>query len=186
MEEIDWYLIFTSTMPLIGVLIGGLVTYFTVRTTEQIRWKQQKIDKFQEEYRQVLITAMDWIDPYRDAIYQANKVLGDFLMERKSESEYLVEWPKLVGHPELKDPPKKLRVFLPDDIYPRFLTVLRNLDDIRILPLHTQRGTKDFFEAYRETGKLLDALEQEIERLNEKLIAEYKGTYKPKKYKEIG
>lgn len=51
--------IIDTLLPLIGVVIGGLITYLTTRALESRKWQQEKKDKLRERQREALALALD-------------------------------------------------------------------------------------------------------------------------------
>jgi hypothetical protein len=172
------YLISTDVLniifPLIGTIIGGLISFYSISELENRKWKQQKIEKYQEEYREAIASTIEWIDPIKNAIDEAQMVVADYVMGRRNEEEYVLAWPKILGHPGIKDPPKRLRILLPEKIYPKFMSIVQSLDRVETLPLGGKRGTKEFGDNYFQTRDKLDQLQQELNDLENYLINEYK------------
>lgn len=160
--------------PLIGTIIGGVISFYSIKAIENRKWKQQKIEKYQEEYREAIASTLEWIDPFNDAIDEAQMVVADYVMGRRCAEEYVFAWPKILGHPAIKDPPKRLRILLPEKIYPKFMSILNSLERVETLPLRGMRGTEEFGYNYLQTRDKLNQLQQELNDLEKDLIREYK------------
>ena len=165
--------------PLIGTIIGGFISYFSIRAVENLKWAQQKSDKYQEECKEAIAATFEWLDPFRDAITKAQSLVGDFIMGRVNEEEYALTWPQLIGNPKIKDPPKRMRILLPKEIYPRFMSIIMDLEKIRTLPLLALKGTPEFGENYRQAQESLSNLEKMIDSLESDLVNEYKKSFAP-------
>lgn len=165
--------------PLIGTIIGGFISYFSIRAVENLRWAQQNANKYQEERREAIAKTLDWLDPYRDAITKAQSLTGDLLMRRVDEEQYILQWPKILFNPAINDPPKRMRILLPEDIYPRFFAIMNDLETVRTIPLQAVKGTPEFGIRYKQTQEHLSTLEKQLNELENDLISIYKNTYKP-------
>ncbi len=165
--------------PLIGTIIGGFISYFSIRAVENLKWAQQKADKYQDERKEAIAATFEWLDPFRDAISKAQSLVGDFMMGRVDEEEYALTWPQLIGNPKIKDPPKRMRILLPKEIYPRFMSIIMSLEKIRTLPLMALKGTPEFGDKYRQAQESLSNLEKLLDGLESDLVNEYKRTFKP-------
>ena len=74
MPEI-WNAIAPGLPTLLGVIVGGLITYLTTQALETRKWKQQKRDTYLADYRDALKLALDWIDPINRAIDRATQIV---------------------------------------------------------------------------------------------------------------
>ncbi|GEM_PF-6001964 len=64
--------VFDVLSPLIGVIIGGLVTYFTTRAVEDRKWKREIRYEKQKELREGIAVALEWINPLHNALTRAS------------------------------------------------------------------------------------------------------------------
>ena len=62
--------VFDVLTIIFSVVVGGLITYLTTRKVEIQKWEQQKKDKRQEQYREAIAKALDWIAPMESALIQ--------------------------------------------------------------------------------------------------------------------
>jgi hypothetical protein len=58
--------VFDFLAPLLGVLVGGLITYFTVQAAEK-KWQQQKSDKLQNRSGAIAET-LEWFTLHNPAM----------------------------------------------------------------------------------------------------------------------
>lgn len=105
-----------ALMILASVVIGGFVTYLTTRTLEFQKWKIQKKDKEQEELREALAIALEWITPMQNSLIYAESLLTQFLKDQISIQEFSAKWPNLLSELMKKEIPARLKVHLPSKI----------------------------------------------------------------------
>ena len=65
--------------PLFGTVIGGFITYFTTRATENRKWKQQKEDQLPEQRREAIALSLEWITPIDLVLYRASTAVSGLL-----------------------------------------------------------------------------------------------------------
>lgn len=99
--------------PLVGVVIGGLVSYLVTSGAERQRWRQAKRDRLAEAERRGIKVALQWLDPMDRAISKANLLLSSHLHGELEHEEFITAWPRLLDELAHHDIPKELRVLLP-------------------------------------------------------------------------
>jgi hypothetical protein len=62
-----------GALPLIGVIVGGLITYLTTRRLEERKWDREKRERFLRDRRDALRLIAEWIDPIDLAVDRAAK-----------------------------------------------------------------------------------------------------------------
>ena len=65
----------TMAGPLIGVILGGLISFFTARGVERQRWKRERQEKLASLQRDALAAALEWIEPMRNAETSASSLV---------------------------------------------------------------------------------------------------------------
>lgn len=161
--------------PLLGVVIGGLVTYLVTSAAERQRWRQAKQDRLAEAQRGGISIALKWLDPMDRAISRANLLLSTHLHGEMEHEEFMVRWPRLLDELTEHDIPKELRVLLPDGLYIRGNRIVRKLDEVRTLAV---RFGKTPFRGLQECGAKLDAIAAEVKQLDQELAEMYRETYR--------
>lgn len=160
--------------PLLGTLIGGLITYLSLRGIESHKWKQEKADRYLEQIREAIAITLEWIHPINDALTTASLKVSGMRFLRVEKEKYLKDWPDLVNKLSKMDPPVRLQVFLPDYAYKRVLKIARLLDSLLIL----NESQRDSTVNWDESLKILNQANELARTLQEDLEKEFLDTYK--------
>lgn len=166
--------------PLIGVIVGGVITYFITTAAERLKWHQAKQDRLLETKRESIAIALQWIDSMELAISKANMLLSTHLQGDMEQEEFMERWPYLVGELKVYDIPVKLRVLLPNELYERSNHIIRGLDEIRTDGVRYGQKAKlqkKPFLGLHECGVKLDMLSAEVKKLAEDLVRMYRKTF---------
>lgn len=118
-------------LPLLGTLIGGLISYLATTAAEDRKYRREKKDRLQEQQREALALALEWIEPIGNALTRATSVSRSLQMHLIDENQFLHDYPDLIASLANMDPPARLRVFLPKDAYPTVNEIVSELDTIK-------------------------------------------------------
>jgi hypothetical protein len=113
--------------PLFGTLIGGLITYLSIRASENRKRAQEKKDKIQEQQREALKIALQWLDPIHNVLVDVglrSNPIG------KKEIDMGDNWPDLIQKLKKFDIPRYLLVLLPQDPYKRSFELINRINDL--------------------------------------------------------
>lgn len=166
--------------PLAGVVVGGIVTYFTTRSIDIQRWRQQKHDRLAQAKRKAIAKAVGWLDPMDRALSSVNLQVSALLQFELEDEEFLTCFPNLVSELAKMDPPADLRILLPADAYSDGIRILRGFDEVRTEAIRwgqRARMERKPMLGLHECGQKLDALGKQLDSLREKLKQAYLGTY---------
>jgi hypothetical protein len=81
------------------------------------------------ERRQALASALEWFDPFRMAVMRARLLTESYMRGMINEDAFRAQWPHLIGHPGIKDPPTKLQVWLPANTYKKSLEIFGEFEN---------------------------------------------------------
>ncbi len=176
---------------LVSVITGGLITYLTTRSIENQKWKQQKIDKQQDRYREALELALKWIEPIDFALSRIKSLSSAFINGRVTAGELRKQWPNLLRDLSMinRTIPARLKVLLPSTLFQPGFLLIEKIDDLYIyLTLYSDTHQRLDLEPLSEPPSLVEKLNvvsrhlEEIRKLTDYhqvlLIEEYKNTYK--------
>lgn len=166
--------------PLIGVIIGGVVTYLVTTASERQRWRQAKQDRLAEAKREGIAIALQWLDPMELAISRANMLLSAYLQGDMDQEEFMERWPYLLGELKKYEIPARLRVLLPSELYVQSIRIVQCLDEIRTAGVRYGQEAKlrkKPFLGLHECYAKLDTLAAEVEKLAEDLAGMYRSTF---------
>lgn len=173
-------IVFDVITNFISVIIGGSITYWATRSAETRRWNQQKQDKRQEQQREAISLALDWIDPIERAVNKASTLASSFLHQTISEDSFKSRWPNLLDDLSKLDIPMKHRVFLSQEAYLLGYKIIDQLDTLQFVTLHlqtTKEGQKQFTENINQLSDLITDIKTNVKALKTGLMQEYKATF---------
>ena len=104
--------------PLMGVIIGGLITYFVTTSVERQKWSQQKRDKLDDARRQAIVAALGWLEPIDSAMGKAEMHVYKLLHGNEDEEEFRRSYPDLLSVLAKLDVTPEQYFLLPDHLYP--------------------------------------------------------------------
>ncbi len=167
--------------PLLGAVIGGLIAYLTTRAIENRKWEQQKKDKLQEQRREAIALALEWLEPIDNAVMHAGMLTSAFQCKNISRDDFLRQWPDLLTTLASKAMPTRLRVLLTPELSQVGLQICRKLDDLRTLNLRSEPAPStpkdEWLESFSQCIKKTTEIQQILEKYRGDLIAEYKNTF---------
>ena len=140
-----------ALIPLISVIVGGLITYFTTQALERRRWKEQQKTRLLERKREALEKALLWIDIVERDVTAATLVAGNYIDGRIDESEFRKRWPRLLTKLAETDLPPHLGILLPANTYKLGLQIVRQLDELYSLSLEARDTKSGQWQKYHQT-----------------------------------
>lgn len=171
--------VFEAVILLTSVVVGGVITYLTTRTLEYQKWNQQKKEKLQEQRREALGHALEWIAPIEIAMSDSNILASAFIEKNISEDDFRTQWPNLVSELAKKVIPARFSVLLPSSSYKLSLQIIRQLRELYINSLHSQGVTTweklaPIYNKYMEQAAEID---KTLVTLRKELTDEYMKTF---------
>jgi len=171
----------TIAGPLLGVLVGGLITSLTARGLERTRWHHDRQEKLASLKRDALAAALEWMEPMRNAHGLASSLLMAVIRPGGDEERFLKEFPYLLGDLTKKDLPGHQRAVLPQDIYVRGHRIVREIDELRTFGV--QYGQEANLHGkpmagFQECSARLSAIDNEITQLETDLRNAFTATFK--------
>lgn len=172
--------LWTVAGPLLGVVVGGLISSLTSRSLERQRWRHDRQERLAALRREALAATLEWIEPMRNAEIRASSLVraalgGDFEHER-----FFKEFPYLLGDLIKMDLPADQRAVLPDDVYVRGHRIVRKLDELRGLGVkygQEARVKGKLMAGFQECSAKLDIVGKEISQLEEDLRKAFNETF---------
>ena len=165
--------------PLAGTVVGGLITYFVTRSIENQKFKQAKQERLSEIRRQGIAQALEWLEPIDKSISDASMRISSILHDTIDQDELFATWPNLISQLAKMDIPIKLRVLLPEDIYPKGQDIIRELEGLRAKAVQASQEMKQKklpSPALKECFDRLNKIEALFKEMELKIINEYKST----------
>jgi len=167
-------------MPFVGVLIGGLITYWATAAAADRRWKQEKKDRRSAAEREAIAKALEWLDPIDRAISTANLEVSSLLQFHRDDEEFLSSFPHVLSALSQLDPSPAERLLLPQDAYVIGHRIARRLDEARtsgVMWFQQAKMEKKPMLGLHECGKILDAASKDATQLRDLLSQAYRGTF---------
>jgi hypothetical protein len=164
---------------LLGTIIGGTIAFLSVRASSNHKWNQERKDRLLMERREALASALEWFDPFRMAVMRARLLTESYMRGMINEDGLRSQWPSLIGHPGIKDPPAKLQAWLPPDSYDKSLEIMGQFE--KYVSKIDRQGAKPeaWSEQFGRYSDFFDGLEKQLKRFEDEVIAEYKHTFIP-------
>jgi hypothetical protein len=162
---------------LIGTIIGGLISYCSIRSSDNRKWQQEKKDRLSTERREAIGMALEWFDPFRAAIMKARLLMNSYSIGMIDSEGVRTQWPDLLNHPGLKDLPPRLQVWLQSDTYKKAIEIVADLNNFvyKLNPLPSAEGERR--EYFSDFPDFFNGLDQKLKQLESELIEEYKRTF---------
>ena len=173
-------LILDLTIPLLSVIVGGLITYFTTRALEYHRLKIEQKVEFINRKREALGQALRWADIVDKDVTWATLVANNFLRGMIDEKRFRERWPDVLSELAEKDIPPYLGVLLPEEAYHIGQQIVRQLGDLYLLSLRASAGKSDSEEwkqHYEEFLHLSASLHNQVKEYRDLLKSEYLKTF---------
>jgi hypothetical protein len=100
------------------------------------------------------------------------------LQQRLSEAEVKKQWPDFFGTLKELQPPPKLELWLPEDIYKRIFEIIKELENSASLNLspYPQTG-EDWHNRFVESSKNVTSVDKKLDALESELKEEYRKTF---------
>ena len=166
--------------PLLGTVIGGLITYWAIVTAENRRWRRERQRRVQRHKREAIALALEWLEPIKIVLHKAASIATTSFSDHPEQSaKALREFPDV--DVELKrlnlDPPRHLQLFLREGAYSKVRAIKSELRKLRRLTEVTVRlgdqGMAHYDEVFDRIRVAFDALTDLVEYLEQ----EYVGTF---------
>lgn len=170
----------TMAGPLLGVLVGGLISYFTARGVERQRWKRERQEKLAGLRRDALAAALEWIEPMRNAETRASSLVMAAIRGDVDDEHFLKEFPYLLGELVKKDLPASQRAVLPENVYARGHRIVRDMDELSHLGVKYGQEARVMgkpMAGFQECSGKLDTIGKQISELETDLREAFRRTF---------
>ncbi len=167
--------------PLLGTIVGGLITFIVMRSIEHQRWLRERQEKLLGLKRDALAAALEWFEPMRNAESRASSLVMAAIRGEIDDERFLNEFPYLLGELIKKDLPANQRAVLPDNVYARGHRIVRELDEVRVLGIKYGQEARikgKPLPGFRECSDKLGNIGQQITELEKELQEAYRRTFK--------
>ena len=156
---------------LLGTIIGGIISYFSVRSSDNRKWKQEKIDRVSIQRTEAIGMALEWCKPIRKNILKAQLLTGSFLQEWLQPDDLRSQWPDMLSTLTQLDLPARLQVWLPPDTYQRAVDIaadvnnfVSKIDSFPSKPEEWHELFVHYSAFFSELRKKLDSLESDLSK----------------------
>ena len=166
--------------PLIGVFVGGLVTYWATKAVAERRWEQEKRDRRAAAERESIAKALEWLDPIDRALTTANMEVSSLLGLERDDEEFSRAFPNLLGDLARLDLSPGARILLPQGAYEEGHKIVAGLEEVHRDAIGWFQRAKLEHKpmlGLQECGKKLDAVDARTRRLREMLTEAYRDTF---------
>jgi hypothetical protein len=180
MNEDSVSTLITVVGMLFAPVIGGIITYFSISRIEHQKWQRERQEKFLSLKRDALATALEWIEPIRNAKIRASSLLMAAIRGDIDNERFLKDFPHLLGELVKKDLSADQRAVLPNGVYARGHHIVCELDEVRYLGVkygQEARVKGKPLAGFQECSAKLDAIDQQINELETELRGEFRRTF---------
>lgn len=166
--------------PLVGAIVGALISSLTTYGIERSRWRRERQEKLAGLKREALAAALEWIEPMRNAEIRASGLVMSSIRGEVSHEDFLERFPHLLGDLVKKDLPANQQAVLPDNVYPRGHRIIHELDDLQILGVRYGQEAKvkgRLMAGFQECSAKLDTIGKQISELETDLKKAFNKTF---------
>lgn len=156
--------------PLIGVVIGGTIGYFSTTANANRTWKRQKEEKLQEERRGAVVAVMAWVKPIQDALESIMWWYDEYEKQRINEDIFHARYQELMSPLALLTLPAHQQLLLPKDIYSGLSKIVRELRGVLMLRIISEESPEELYQA-------INIMYVELKRIGDELHEGYKKTF---------
>lgn len=170
----------TMAVPLLGVLLGGFISYFTAHGVERQRWKRERQEKLASLRRDALAAALEWIEPMRNAETRASSLVMAAIQGNVDDEHFLKEFPYLLGELVKKDLLANQRAVLPDNVYARGHRIVRDIDELSYLGVKYCQKARNIgkpMAGFQECSSKLDSIGKQITEFETDLREAFRRTF---------
>lgn len=167
--------------PLVGVIIGGLVTYLTTRQVEYAKWRWEKADRHKQDLREAIGEALNWVNPITNAVTTATMIANSLAQGRQTRDDITRDWPNLIGELARRELIPRQSALLPDEFYSRGLEIARKVEELKFLMLGTQptpETDREQFDRYVHNYAILLDLCSELNTMAESYRRDLQDAYR--------
>lgn len=177
-ETTEWLQV--TAGPLIGVIVGALLSWFVSARLERSHFKHERAEKLAALRRDAIAAALEWFEPMRNAQIAASSLVTAAIRGDFDHESFLGGYPYLLGELKKHDLTGAQRAVLPGTVYSRGHRIVRQLDELRFLGIqHGQRAAVmgEKLSGLDEVSKKLVELESDIASLESDLRAAFQSTF---------
>lgn len=170
----------TMAGPLLGAVVGGLISALSTSYLERQRRRRDQREKLAALRRDALSTALEWIEPMRIAESLASSLVMAAIKGDVNDEQFLKEFPHIIGDFATQELSGPLRAVLPDDSYKRGYEIVRDIKELRVLGLkygQEARLNDKAMPGFQECSAKLDAIGQRIIALETDLRKAFYETF---------
>lgn len=164
---------------LTGVIIGGLITFLTMQSIENKKWRRERQEKLEMIKREALAASLEWIEPMRNAHIKASSLVFALIEGTISQENYLQDFPYLIGILAKKDLSGNHRAVLPD-FYDTGHLIVKKMEELKFLGIkNSKRGNEEEQPSiiFQECHNKVVEIEEEIFSLEKKMKDAYIKTF---------
>ena len=178
--------VFNVITTILSVIVGGLITYFATSNIERRKWEQEKKDKLQEQRRDAIGLALEWVDPINIAVMRASALAMRFMNNTADFEELMDEWPVgLNDNTARVSIPARLRNLIQSQIVEHANEINYQILDLKFVasranPSLTKSGERqeEYLLNLGKANEQMRKIKQLIDLLQAELVAEYEKTFK--------
>lgn len=166
--------------PLLGAVVGALISSLTSYGIERSKWRRERQEKLTGLKREALGAALEWIEPMRNAENRASLLIMSAIRGEVGHEDFLEKFPYILGDLVKRDLPANQRAVLPDNIYARGHRIVHEFDELQYLGVKYGQEAKvmgKLMAGFQECSAKLDSIGKQIEELETDLKKAFSKTF---------
>jgi hypothetical protein len=170
----------TIAGPLLGVLVGGLISSLTAIRIERSKWRRERQEKLMALKREALGAALEWIEPMRNAESRASALVMSAIRGEVSHEDFLRRFPYILGDLVKRDLPANQRAVLPDNVYGSGHRIVHEFEELQYLGVKYGQEAKVMgrvVAGFQECSAKLDTVGKQIADLDADLKKAFSKTF---------
>jgi hypothetical protein len=174
-----WSQISPTAGPLLGVIVGGLATYWTISGSEAKKRRQALEDAKRELRRKGILRVMRWAERLADGVCEMEAHLVYLQSDPEKAKKHFSDYKNAAYWLSKRPIPPEHRIFLPDTTESQCQTILNRLAHFEEVSTAMQKPETPTHRhpSWEEIRQSLRELHDQVFALEDDLASQFKKLY---------